>query len=109
MRRKVNQISEEVIMRIDDALKLARVTWVTMDVWTTKGMTAAFLGVTVHMFNPVTRKRENYRVACRRFPGSHTALATADITQKVAPASCLLPPASCLLPPASYLLPLITS
>ena len=28
--------------------------------------------MTVHLYNPQTQKRENYRICCRHFPGKHT-------------------------------------
>ena len=65
-------LSKDVADRIREALKQANVVHTTTDIWSSKNCKHSYLGVTVHLYNKITEKRENYRIACREFDIAHT-------------------------------------
>ena len=66
------QLSEEVQNKIKDALENAKMISITVDIWSSTKCKNSYLGVTAHMFNHSTFRRENYRIACRKFDVAHT-------------------------------------
>ena len=83
MRKEVNLIWNDVREAIGKALKAARRVSITTDVWTTKGCTTSFLGVTVHFYNSETKCRGSNKIACREFSEKHTAENIAELILKV--------------------------
>jgi hypothetical protein len=83
MRKEVNQIWTDVRETIDRSLKKCRRVSITTDIWSTKGCTSSYLGVTVHYYNPETKSRGANKIACREFPVRHTAENIADLLLKV--------------------------
>ena len=53
------------------------------DVWTKQGMTASFLGVTVHCFTYSDKKRHNITLAVRRFEQPHTGQRIAELLRRI--------------------------
>ena len=43
------------------------------DIWSKRGMTESFLGVTARMYDPSTKSTRSMTLACRSFPTPHTA------------------------------------
>lgn len=82
-RKEVNQIWCEVRELIVKALGAARKVSITTDIWTSKGCTTSYLGITVHYFNPVTRTRGANKIACREFSSAHTSKNIAELIMKV--------------------------
>ena len=72
--RVVNDVTEKIKDKIKVALKNARIVHATTDIWSSLCSADSYIGVTVHLFNSETQKRENYRICCRHFPGKHTGL-----------------------------------
>ena len=66
------QLTMEVKNRIRTALQNAKKVSVTMDIWSSTKCKNSYLGVTVHLFNHKTKRRESYRIACRKFDQAHT-------------------------------------
>jgi hypothetical protein len=62
----------------------AREIHATADIWSTRACKASCLGITVHFFNPETKKRETYAIACRDFPSPHTGVRIAALLRKIA-------------------------
>ena len=54
---------------LNDARKVA----LCVDVWSRKGMTASYLGITAHFFTRSDHKRHTATIAVRRLPSPHTA------------------------------------
>lgn len=53
------------------------------DIWSKQGMTASFLGITVHCFTFYDKKRHSITLAIRRFESPHTGERIADLLQAV--------------------------
>ena len=53
------------------------------DIWTKRGMSASFLGVTAHFFSTKDHKRHNTTLAARQFPSPHTASCIADLVHTI--------------------------
>ena len=83
MRREINQLWLEVRDKITKALRVARRISITTDIWTSKGCTSSFLGVTVHFYNSETKSRGANKIACREFPDKHSAENIAKLILKV--------------------------
>ena len=72
LRRLINKMAAEVMDRIIIALVKSRRVSITTDIWSSKLSVNSYIGITCHMVNPSTRKREVYRVCCRVFDVEHT-------------------------------------
>ena len=66
-----------------DAMSKARKVSVTTDIWSSKCSTDSFIGITAHIFNPVTKKREVYRICCRAFNIRHTGINIAKMLKNL--------------------------
>lgn len=66
------KLAAEVIEKIKESLKSARRVALTTDIWSSTGCRNSFLGLTAHIFNTDTKRRENYCLACRQFDIAHT-------------------------------------
>jgi hypothetical protein len=55
----------------------------TADIWTTRACKASCLGITVHFFNPASKKRESFAIACREFPSPHTGIRIAALLKEI--------------------------
>uniref|UniRef100_A0A1X7UUK8 BED-type domain-containing protein n=1 Tax=Amphimedon queenslandica TaxID=400682 RepID=A0A1X7UUK8_AMPQE len=64
-------------------LEKARLKNICTDIWTKRGMTSSYLGVTVHFFSTKNHKRHNVTLAARHFPSPHTASQNADLVQEI--------------------------
>ena len=58
--------------KIAEAMAVSRKVSITVDIWTSKNFKNSYLGITSHIYNPKTEKRERYFIACRKFDESHT-------------------------------------
>ena len=67
-------MAAEVMERIIAALKKSRRVSITTDIWSSKLSVNSYIGITCHMVNPSTRKREVYRVCCRVFDVEHSGV-----------------------------------
>ena len=55
----------------------------TVDIWSKKGMTASYLGVTAHFFPRSDHRRRNVTIAVRRLPFPHTAERVEELVEEV--------------------------
>ena len=62
-------LKAKVLARMNQARKVA----ICVDIWSKKGLTASFLGVTVHFFTPQDHKWHRVTLAVRRLASPHTA------------------------------------
>jgi hypothetical protein len=72
---------KSVIMKI---LASADEVHLTADYWSTRVCNASYLGVTVHFYNPVNKKREMFAIACREFASPHTGSQIAALSEEIA-------------------------
>jgi hypothetical protein len=56
----------------------------TADEWSTRACNSSCLGVTLHFFDPVAKKRESFPIACRHFPSPQTGERIADMVKEIA-------------------------
>jgi hypothetical protein len=73
----------EVKQKMIDAMGKARKVSVTTDIWSSKCSTDSFIGITAHMVNPVSKKREVYRICCRVFNIRHTGINIAKMMKNL--------------------------
>ena len=73
LKRRIKILSKEVKDKIKVSLKGARRVSSTIDIWSSKKCKNSYFGMTCHLLNPTTRKRESYRVSCRVMDCPHTA------------------------------------
>lgn len=67
-----SNLSKIVQERIKGALENAKKVSVTVDIWSSVKCKNSYIGITVHLFNHKTKKREAYRIACQKFDVAHT-------------------------------------
>ena len=76
-------MAAEVMERIIAALKKSRRVSITTDIWSSKLSVNSYIGITCHMVNPSTRKREVYRVCCRVFDVEHSGVNIAKMMKNL--------------------------
>ena len=70
--RDCSLLTKMVQERIKSALENAKKVSVTVDIWSSVKCKNSYIGLTVHLFNHDSKKREAYRIACRKFDVAHT-------------------------------------
>lgn len=73
LNRELNCVLIELKAKIMAFLEGANKISICCDVWTKKGLTSSYLGVTGHFFSRKDRNRHTVTLAVRRIIGSHTA------------------------------------
>ena len=68
-----------LMSRLNDARKVA----LCVDIWSRKGLTASYLGITAHFFTRSDHKRHTATIAVRRLPSPHTAERVEEIVDNV--------------------------
>jgi hypothetical protein len=76
--KDIGRLSKEVTVKIRNAIKDARRVSFTVDIWSSAKCKNSYIGVTIHMFNFRSGKRERYRIACRRFDVAHSGINIAN-------------------------------
>lgn len=69
---------------IMDSAARAEEVHATADIWSTRACNSSCLGITIHFYDPVTKKREAFAIACREFPSPHTGSRIAALVQEIA-------------------------
>ena len=69
--------------KIKDILSGSSHVHLTMDMWTSKSSTDAFIGITVHCWDNAAKVRRNFRLALRTFNERHTAANILDKVTKI--------------------------
>ena len=69
--------------KIATSLQDARKVSLCADIWTKKGMSSSYLGVTAHFFSPKDHLRHCVTLAVRRMPSPHTAENVRAVVQEV--------------------------
>ena len=73
MGRELNKVMIELKAKISSYLLEANKVSITADIWTKKGMSSSYLGVTGHFFSRKDHRRHVVTLAMRRMPSPHTA------------------------------------
>ncbi len=81
--KEVNAVMKNLKKILCNYLQKARLVNICTDIWTKRGMSASFLGVTAHFFSTYDNKRHNITLAARRFPSPHTAFNVAELVQQI--------------------------
>ena len=81
--KEITTIMIELKQVISIYLQKAKLVNICADIWTKKGMTASFLGITAHFYSSKDNKRHNLTLAARRFPSPHTAANVVSLVQAV--------------------------
>ena len=68
-----------LMSRLNDSRKVA----LCVDIWSRKGLTASYLGITAHFFTRSDHKRHTATIAVRRLPSPHTAERVEEIVDSV--------------------------
>ena len=72
LNKEIEKVFIELKQKITSLLHNARKINLTADIWTKKGMSSSFLGITAHLFNRIDHKRYNITLAVRLFQSPHT-------------------------------------
>ena len=81
--KEIDKVLVDMKNKIQDYLCKAQRVSLCTDVWTKKGMTASYLGITAHFFSRHDHKRHRVTIAVRRFPHPHTAENIKQIVKEV--------------------------
>lgn len=81
--REVEKILIEIKARASTFLQEASKVSICADIWSKRGLTASFLGITAHFFSRKDHKRHCLTLAVRRMPSPHTADHVRDLVHKV--------------------------
>ena len=81
--QEINKLYDRLKHNISLHLENAKRVILCCDVWSKQGMTASFLGITVHFFTHHDKKRHSITLACRRFPSPHTGDRIAELLESV--------------------------
>jgi len=84
VKKYVNFTWPKLKLAIIEKLAAAEEVHITSDIWSTRACKASCLGVTVHFYSPVTRKRETFVIACREFSSPHTGSRIAALVKEIA-------------------------
>ena len=71
--KEIDQIYSKLKHDITESLNLAEKISFCVDVWSKKGMSASFLGLTAHYYHREKKVKCNEAIAVRRFESPHTA------------------------------------
>lgn len=80
---EINKIHVEMQQKIKTLLSTAKKINLTADIWTKKGMSSSFLGVTAHMFSRNDHKRYTLTLAVRIFETPHTGNRILSLLKKI--------------------------
>ena len=69
--------------KIKSSMNRARKISITVDIWSSKNSVNSYFGATAHFYNPVTKKKENYRICCRKFDVKHSGFNIAKISTEI--------------------------
>ena len=73
----------DMLSKLRKRLADARRVHLTMDGWSNRRCRSSFLGATVHLYNPIKRCAESFRLCLRKFNCRHTGQAILEMTQKI--------------------------
>ena len=80
---EIDKILIDMKARIATHLHAARRVSITADIWSKKGMSSSYLGVTGHFFSPKDHHRHRVTLAVRRMPSPHTGESIRALVQVI--------------------------
>ena len=100
LQRQILTVAEKITLKMKEALLTARRVSVTTDIWSAHLSTDSFIGVTVHIINGDTRKRQCLKISkfsqcsfknhlplshsgCEKFNQEHTGVNIAEILYNI--------------------------
>ena len=100
LQRQILTVAEKITLKMKEALLTARRVSVTTDIWSAHLSTDSYIGVTVHIINVATRKRQCLKISkfsqcsfknhlplshsgCEKFNQEHTGVNIAEILYKI--------------------------
>lgn len=81
--KEVEKVLIEIKAKASTFLQEASKVSICADIWSKRGLTASFLGITAHFFSRKDHKRHCLTLAVRRMPSPHTADNVRDLVHKV--------------------------
>lgn len=70
--QEMNKLVTDLKMKMGEALQNARRVAITTDIWSKKGLSSSYLGITAHFFSRKDHRRHCMTLAVRRLPSPHT-------------------------------------
>ena len=71
--KEIDKVLVDMRSKIQEYLSKAQKVSLCADVWTKKGMSSSYLGITAHFFSSLDRRRHRVTLAVQRIPHPHTA------------------------------------
>ena len=81
--QEVNKVLLDLKANIGTYIAQAQKISICADIWTKKGMTASFMGVTAHFFSKKDHRRHCVTLAVKKMPSPHTADNVLHVVQEV--------------------------
>ena len=73
------ELKGKITLKLQDARKIS----MCADVWSKKGMTASYLGLSAHFFTKSDHRRHTVTLAVRRLPSPHTAERIEELVREI--------------------------
>ena len=73
------ELKGKIMLKLQDARKIS----MCADVWSKKGMTASYLGLSAHFFTKSDYRRHTVTLAVRRLPSPHTAERIEELVREI--------------------------
>ena len=81
--REIDKVLIQLKANVGTYIAQAKKVSICADIWTKKGMTASFMGVTAHFFSRKDHKRHCVTLAVKRMPSPHTADHVLQVVREV--------------------------
>ena len=83
MMKEIDKVVIELKAKISSYLQEASKVSICADIWSKKGMTSSYLGITGHFYSKKDCRRHSVTLAVRRMPSPHTGENIRDLVDKV--------------------------
>ena len=83
--KEIDKVMSDMKERIEVFLSQSQKISLCADIWTKKGMTSSYLGITAHFFSSFDRKRHQVTLAVRKMPHPHNAEHILEVTETLLP------------------------
>ena len=83
MSQEIHKVLIELKANIGSYIAQAQKLGICADIWTKKGMTASFMGVTAHFFSKKDHRWHSVTLAVKKMPSPHTADNVLQVVQEV--------------------------
>lgn len=83
IRNEIEKVVIELKAKIGSFLQESKKISICADIWSKKGMTSSYLGVTAHFFSRKDHRRHSATLAVRRMPQQHTGENIRELVQSI--------------------------